>query len=631
MSNFLGFESFLIPSGSTITTVRDTLETALTSRGYQVVERSIVPVATIGSWTNYGNAWDGDSTTTTGGGAGWTGVKMAQPFTPAVLHVISENGASSQGPKAFTLDYSDDGVTWTTLQSWTSETGWYPQQRRVYTLTGATAHTYWRLNVTLGNGGNPYVSQVVLYDATGVPVCTSAYTELIPPSSEAIGNADSRDQLRIEVPFGGTTLFFRNILFPLTARPQIMSFWQVTAGAVTPSITINGSTVSGPVGLVTNTAQQNLRALYEAVRASSDPNFTAFNWEYQKPSPQNADDTNDWIYAWQKVPGPNATVTATNVGVRMIGVYWPANTKEGVSGVTVGGNLSIDLNNGFIYYLQVNSRGIALATKTNSAFSGPLHACWATHNAAIAAMPPTFGLSKVSPIELLIGNDNDSTYATSVAAPSHWWAIPQSTSTGFSGFNASNGNDWTMQAPFTRHNVRDKFQDAMASMPWTALQNYCRATLIGSNVFNNNSTIANDFQVHRVSLPNETITSQWYNGMIPVLEIQDWYKFDGTATDEALLLVSDTVTVTSLTTDLATTDAVVNVVSTAGFQTSGYLVVENEIIQYTGITGTSFTGCTRGKYGSTLTNHFANDAVGQGLWIVKILGGALFAGYQKPS
>jgi hypothetical protein len=440
------------------------------------------------------------------------------------------------------------------------------------------------------------------------------------------------DVLRIEVPSTGTTLQFRAMLYPLTARPQIMSFWQTTGGAVTPSITIDGSTVSGPLGAPTNTAQQNLRALYETIKTSNDPNFAAFNWEYQKPSPQNADDTNDYIYAWQKVPGPNAAVTAVNVGVRMVGIYHAANLKEGASGVTYGGALTIDLNNGFIYYIQVNSRGIALATKTNSAYSGPLHACWATHASALAAMPPTFGLSKVCPIELLIGSDNSNTYATGVACPSHWWGIPNVTSTSFNPLNIYNGNDWTMQAPFTRHIIRDKFQDVIAPVPWGALQNYMAATLIGSNVFNNNNGVADDFQIHRVSLPNETISSGGnFNVMIPVLEINDWYKFDGTATDEALLLVADTIAITILTSNVIPTDSTINVESTTGFQPAGYVVVENEIIQYTGITGTSFTGCTRGVFGSALTNHFTGDAVGQGLWMVKILGGALFAGYQKPS
>ena len=52
------------------------------------------------------------------------------------------------------------------------------------------------------------------------------------------------------------------------------------------------------------------------------------------------------------------------------------------------------------------------------------------------------------------------------------------------------------------------------------------------------------------------------------------------------------------------------VVSTTGFYTSGYLVVDSEIIQYTGVTPTSFTGITRGVAGSNGSSHTAGTPVG---------------------
>lgn len=61
---------------------------------------------------------------------------------------------------------------------------------------------------------------------------------------------------------------------------------------------------------------------------------------------------------------------------------------------------------------------------------------------------------------------------------------------------------------------------------------------------------------------------------------------------------------------LNATSTTVNVDSTVGFTNSGYIQIENEIIQYTGITPTSFTGCTRGASlngsSSPATNHAVN-------------------------
>lgn len=56
------------------------------------------------------------------------------------------------------------------------------------------------------------------------------------------------------------------------------------------------------------------------------------------------------------------------------------------------------------------------------------------------------------------------------------------------------------------------------------------------------------------------------------------------------------------------TDPIV-VDSTTGFSNSGYLLIDNEIIQYTGVTATSFTGITRGVAGSQNATHADNSYV----------------------
>ena len=55
----------------------------------------------------------------------------------------------------------------------------------------------------------------------------------------------------------------------------------------------------------------------------------------------------------------------------------------------------------------------------------------------------------------------------------------------------------------------------------------------------------------------------------------------------------------------------IQVVSTAGFIDSGGLIIGSEIIKYTGKTATTFTGITRGAYGSTNVAHTAGVAVSE--------------------
>ena len=53
----------------------------------------------------------------------------------------------------------------------------------------------------------------------------------------------------------------------------------------------------------------------------------------------------------------------------------------------------------------------------------------------------------------------------------------------------------------------------------------------------------------------------------------------------------------------------VSVASTADFASAGFLLIENEVVQYTGKTATSFTGLTRGVKGTAATSHIAGVAV----------------------
>lgn len=60
--------------------------------------------------------------------------------------------------------------------------------------------------------------------------------------------------------------------------------------------------------------------------------------------------------------------------------------------------------------------------------------------------------------------------------------------------------------------------------------------------------------------------------------------------------------------------AAIQVTSTAGFSSSGYIKIDAEIIQYTGTTATSFTGITRGIATSSASSHSIGSNVTQAQW-----------------
>jgi hypothetical protein len=65
-----------------------------------------------------------------------------------------------------------------------------------------------------------------------------------------------------------------------------------------------------------------------------------------------------------------------------------------------------------------------------------------------------------------------------------------------------------------------------------------------------------------------------------------------------------------LTVSASATDATLTVDSTSGFASSGTLYINRETVTYSGTTPTTFTGCTRGKYGSRATQQLVNTSVG---------------------
>lgn len=80
---------------------------------------------------------------------------------------------------------------------------------------------------------------------------------------------------------------------------------------------------------------------------------------------------------------------------------------------------------------------------------------------------------------------------------------------------------------------------------------------------------------------------------------------NASSTTQALVLPITT----NLTLALTSGDTTITVTSTTNFPTSGVITIDNEKIDYTGVTSTTFTGCTRGQYNTTAASHLVSAAV----------------------
>jgi hypothetical protein len=84
------------------------------------------------------------------------------------LSNVSAVGApsASQMAKTWIMQGSNDGTTWTTVDTRASETGWSPAQSRTYTCaTVTTAYRYFRITISANNGdtSNVGISELSLY------------------------------------------------------------------------------------------------------------------------------------------------------------------------------------------------------------------------------------------------------------------------------------------------------------------------------------------------------------------------------------------------------------------------------------------------------------------------------------
>ena len=106
--------------------------------------------------------------------------------------------------------------------------------------------------------------------------------------------------------------------------------------------------------------------------------------------------------------------------------------------------------------------------------------------------------------------------------------------------------------------------------------------------------VLSDFPNAAEFLKQYYISQEFQGGTTDLINNLDQYlKVDN-------LVPEVVVGITTISADVSTTDTTITVPSTKGFPSEyGLLKIDDEIISYTGITSTTFTGCIRGFSGIT--------------------------------
>jgi predicted alpha-1,2-mannosidase len=85
---------------------------------------------------------------------GWVELELAEPVAVVHYALTSANDAAERDPRDWTLQGSNDGQAWTTLDTQTDQVFSERFQKREYRFTNTTAYRHYRLDITRNSGAN---------------------------------------------------------------------------------------------------------------------------------------------------------------------------------------------------------------------------------------------------------------------------------------------------------------------------------------------------------------------------------------------------------------------------------------------------------------------------------------------
>lgn len=497
---------------------------------------------------------------------------------------------------------------------------------------------------------------------------TTGILDVLPPASQTIGDGSTKDIVRLT--FTATSIQIQNYMYryanPIGQTRIVVSTTSNApfgAGAVAHSLTIDGVTVTGAVGSSSSTANDNHYSLFEALRDSTNPTITDWDFYYFKSDPNNAI-PEDAIWCVRKtvsstmktITATNCTITNMSYGTPYIPVQTPGQTPP--VGFNSGSadpypmTITVDLANGWIYYFACLERSFFLCSQTVTGRYGPLAATWIENDVALAAKPPS---KFASIIESFVGVFDSTVPGQNSGLlklrPAKFYlfsdANMDSASTPTS-VNFMSGN--VPLHPFLYQVFAYESSD---SIPAGYSSHYCVAAsqlgfVTGSYQALSTETVspmclADGTQMAWTSgnsinytLSGVSIGKAWTIYGIPytpAYDLTDIYKGLPSIPDGVVQVaeMSAGATTTTANLDATTNYTSITVTDASSFpSTGGNFFINGEPWHYTGKTGNTLTGTTRGLYGRAKRKSFAGDKVKPGYWFFKYNLAAIPVGYESP-
>jgi hypothetical protein len=223
------------------------------------------------------NAFGGGSTTFWLGGANpsvaapqWLQYQFPSPVDVASFSIQGDtaSGWAVGNPQDFSLQYSDDGSTWTTLYSYLG--AGYTGSSFIQTFNAANAAPAslgiaWRLLITNVGGGGvaAQISEWKLYDSRGTQITTSAFAGPTSSAASTLGGS-------LAFNGDGCATYWQSEGAPSIPSPEWLMYEFASSGVSVASFSIQ-SPSQGPVNF-------SVQYSYDAITWTTAGIYTAATW-----------------------------------------------------------------------------------------------------------------------------------------------------------------------------------------------------------------------------------------------------------------------------------------------------------------------------------------------------------------
>ena len=177
---------------------------------YRLNETLVVSAAS--SSTNFpteppANAFDGDPNTfwtTNGVSSGWLRAQLNTATAVTSYKITRRDDIPARNPKDWTFEGSNDGSTWTTLDTQTGITWPTAGETKSFTFTNSTAYTYYRVNVSANNGDTYLSIAELVVDPIGTAADSSGNSHPAKYLNATLGATGATSDSAKAVTFAGT-------------------------------------------------------------------------------------------------------------------------------------------------------------------------------------------------------------------------------------------------------------------------------------------------------------------------------------------------------------------------------------------------------------------------------------------